>query len=92
MWLTRSMAGSASGGLTWDQPGAVVEVPDDLALELLAIPGAGFAEVAAPDAGQGPDKAEEPTPDTEQADVAEPEAPEPPAAKRATRARKPVAE
>ena len=33
MWLTRSMAGSA---------------PGDLALELLAIPNAGFSEVHAP--------------------------------------------
>jgi len=49
MWLTRSMAGSAPGNLTWHQPGDVVEVPDDLALELLAIPDAGFSEVHAPD-------------------------------------------
>lgn len=88
MWLTRSMAGSASGGLTWDKPGAVVEVPDELALELLAIPGAGFAEVTAPEIELEPKQAEEPSPDTEQGDAE----PNPPAAKRAPRARKPVAE
>lgn len=85
MWLTRSMAGSAPGGLVWDRPGAVVEVPDSVALELLAIPSAGFAEVAAPDAE--PEQSEE-----AQADQPDAEAEEP-APKRTTRARKtPVAE
>lgn len=80
MWLTRSMSGSAQGGLVWDRPGAVVEVPDDLALELLAIPKGGFAEVAAPEPAQEPDEASA----AEDAEAAP---------KRATRARKtPVAE
>ncbi|MFD0405615.1 hypothetical protein [Kitasatospora sp. NPDC127116] len=37
--------GSAPGGLTWSTSGDVVEVPDELAVELLAIPGAGFEHV-----------------------------------------------
>lgn len=49
MWLTRNTAGSAEGGLVWNKPGDVVEVPDEVGEQLLAIPGGGFAEVARPD-------------------------------------------
>ncbi|MEV8324513.1 hypothetical protein [Kitasatospora sp. NPDC056731] len=37
--------GAAPGGLVWSTPDDVVEVPDELAVELLAIPGAGFEYV-----------------------------------------------
>lgn len=47
MWLRKDAAGTAAEHV-WDKDGAVVEVPDGLGQELLAIRGAGFAEVDAP--------------------------------------------
>lgn len=47
MWLRKDTAGTAAEHV-WDKDGAVVEVPDSLGQELLAIRGAGFAEVDAP--------------------------------------------
>ncbi|MEU4296347.1 hypothetical protein [Kitasatospora aureofaciens] len=41
----KNAPGSAPGGLTWSTPDDVVEVPDELAVELLAIPDAGFEHV-----------------------------------------------
>ncbi|GGX40655.1 hypothetical protein [Streptomyces noursei] len=54
MWLrkTRLVPGSAPGGYEWNKPDDSVEVPDDLALELVEIPGAGFEEVPAPAAAK----------------------------------------
>lgn len=46
---TTGVPGAAPGGYTWDTDTDEVEVPDDLAAELLGIPGAGFAEVATDD-------------------------------------------
>ncbi|MBB4893560.1 hypothetical protein FHS39_002591 [Streptomyces olivoverticillatus] len=53
MWLrkTRLVPGSAPGGYEWNHPEDAVEVPDDLGLDLVEIPGAGFEEVPAPAAG-----------------------------------------
>lgn len=49
MWLRKTkVPGSAPGGLTWNTLDDVVEVDDELGLELLAIPGAGFEEAPAP--------------------------------------------
>lgn len=50
MWLrkTRNVPGAAPGGYTWGSAEDVVEVPDPLGADLLAIPGAGFTEAAAP--------------------------------------------
>ncbi|MGW1071579.1 hypothetical protein [Streptomyces sp. NPDC002537] len=50
MWLrkTRQLPGSAPGGYAWSTHEDVVEVPDGLATDLLAIPDAGFTEAAAP--------------------------------------------
>jgi hypothetical protein len=51
MWLRKTITpGAAPGGYVWDTPADVVDVPDDLAAELLAIPRGGF-EPAAPPAG-----------------------------------------
>jgi hypothetical protein len=44
------LPGSAPGGHTWTSPDDVVEVDDDFGLTLLAIPDAGFCEVAPPTA------------------------------------------
>jgi hypothetical protein len=58
MWLrkTRLLPGGAPGGFVWETDQDVVEVPDDLGLELVAIPDAGFSEVAAPTADAKKDK------------------------------------
>ncbi|MEZ0089932.1 hypothetical protein ABH925_001073 [Streptacidiphilus sp. EB129] len=49
MWLRKSRApGSAPGGYAWTTAEDAVEVPDDLAVELLGIRDAGFSEVAPP--------------------------------------------
>lgn len=58
-WLrkTHSTPGAAQGGLAWTTPDDVVEVDDDLAAALLAIPGAGFLSVPAPTAATDPDPA-----------------------------------
>lgn len=43
MYLRKAQAGSAPGH-HWEMDGSVLEVDDDLAYELLAIPGGGFSE------------------------------------------------
>ncbi|MFF4403834.1 hypothetical protein [Streptomyces sp. NPDC001404] len=50
MWLrkTRLIPGSAPGGYQWNTPEDIVEVPDELGLDLVEIPGAGFEEVPPP--------------------------------------------
>jgi len=50
-WLRKSkgLPGGAPGGFTWTTPQDAVEVPDELAGALLAIPDAGFETVAAPE-------------------------------------------
>jgi hypothetical protein len=67
MLVRKEKAGSAPG-ITWDNDGDVQEVPDDLALQLLEIPGGGFTEVhQAPDDddddddGDGDDGGDPPT-------------------------------
>lgn len=44
--VSKAHAGSSSLGYTWDTDGAVVEVPDDVAAILVAIPDGGFAIVS----------------------------------------------
>lgn len=46
--VSKTCAGSSSLGFTWDADGAVVEVPDEVAAELVAIPDGGFTIVDAP--------------------------------------------
>ncbi|MBD0743599.1 hypothetical protein [Streptomyces sp. CBMA152] len=50
MWLrkTAGVPASAPGGYTWETLDDVVGVPDDLGLDLVAIPGASFVEAPAP--------------------------------------------
>ncbi|RLU81126.1 hypothetical protein CTZ27_33345 [Streptomyces griseocarneus] len=50
MWLrkTRLLPGSAPGGYEWKTLEDAVKVPDDLGLDLMQIPGAGFEEVPPP--------------------------------------------
>ena len=50
MWLrkTRLLPGGAPGGFVWETDQDVVEVPDDLGLDLVTIPDAGFVEAEAP--------------------------------------------
>lgn len=48
MFLRKALAGSAATH-TWPHDGAVVEVPDHVAAELLLIPDGGFTEVRAAD-------------------------------------------
>lgn len=50
MWLrkTRLLPGGAPGGFVWETDQDVVEVPDDLGLDLVAIPDAGFVEAQPP--------------------------------------------
>jgi hypothetical protein len=47
MFVRKAESGSAPG-FTWHHPGDVHEVPDDLAWELLGIPGGGFSEAGPP--------------------------------------------
>lgn len=54
---TTGVPGAAPGGHAWDTDTDEVEVPDGLAAELLAIPGAGFAEATATDSGTPPEDA-----------------------------------
>jgi hypothetical protein len=63
MWLRKASGGSTIpyGGdsFFWPHDGAVIEVPGELGLELLAIPGAGYSEAEAP--GDSPEEAREVT-------------------------------
>ncbi|NUP48071.1 MAG: hypothetical protein HOW97_12260 [Catenulispora sp.] len=56
MHVRKETAGTA-GEHVWDQDGAVVEVPDELGLHLLEIPGGGFAAAPAPDEAEPPARA-----------------------------------
>lgn len=85
--VSKARAGSSSLGFTWDADGAVVEVPDEVAAELVAIPDGGFTIVDAPAvapevAPEGPQAVTEPAPDGGQIT----EAPAKPARARATKA------
>lgn len=46
MPLIRKHQAGSCPGYTWDSDGAVLEVDAELAMELLAIPGGAFSEVA----------------------------------------------
>lgn len=63
MWLrkTRLLPGGAPGGFVWETGEDVVEVPDNLGLDLVAIPDAGFVEVQPPASGKK-DKTEQDKP------------------------------
>lgn len=47
MWLRKALAGSAPG-YTWESDGAVLEVDDEFACELLDIPTGGFSPADPP--------------------------------------------
>lgn len=69
--VSKARAGSSSLGFTWDADGAVVEVPDEVAAELVAIPDGGFAIVSAPGVEtevepDNPQSVTEPAPDGDQ--------------------------
>ena len=66
MWLKKETGGTTVLGFTWENDGDVVEVPDEVAAELLAIRGGGFRQ-----AEDGPERAliTEPAP---KAEVTEP--------------------
>lgn len=51
--VRKETAGSVSGGYTWDRPGAVIDVPDNLAAELLRQPDGGFTTVPYGHAAEG---------------------------------------
>jgi hypothetical protein len=65
----QSTPGSAPGGLTWGTSDDVVDVPDDLAVELLAIPGAGFEHVSHLPITGSPEGSEAPAADAPEAVV-----------------------
>lgn len=54
MFVRKAQAGSAPGH-TWEKDGDVLEVDDDLAWDLLAIPNGGFTEADAPAAEPEPE-------------------------------------
>lgn len=77
--IRKAVAGNDSFGNEWAKAGAVVEVPYEQAVALLAIPDGGFTEVdASPETETEPepDPAVEPEPEPEPEVVEEP-APEP---------------
>jgi hypothetical protein len=47
-FLRKESGGATILGYTWESPGAVVEVPNEIAWKLLAIPDADFTEVDPP--------------------------------------------
>ena len=64
MWLRKSRApGAAPGGYSWTTAEDAVEVPDDLAVQLLEIRDAGFSEVAPPAVNPPPEPESEPVDD-----------------------------
>ena len=48
-WLRKAQGGASIGPHHWPHDGAVAEVPDDLAGELLAIPDGGYTKTDGPD-------------------------------------------
>lgn len=60
MYLRKAQAGSAPG-YQWERDGQVIEVDDELAWDLLAIPNGGFSEADAP---KTEPVAEDPEPET----------------------------
>lgn len=49
MWLRKERGESGIGPHHWPHDGAVIEVPDQLAGELLNIPGAGYSKADGPE-------------------------------------------
>ena len=75
MYLRKAQAGGAPGH-TWEEDGQVIEVDDELAASLLAIPNGGFSEAAppvTPEPEPEPEEPEEPEPEPEEANEAEEE-------------------
>lgn len=75
MYLRKERAGSAPGH-EWPHDGAVIEVRDDLAEQLIRIPGGGFSVAPAPTAEDEPVETTEEF--DEQFDAGEPVEPEEP--------------
>jgi hypothetical protein len=48
MWLRKASGGAAIGQYAWTKPGDVIEVPDSLGEQLLAIPGNDFTVTGPP--------------------------------------------
>lgn len=46
--MKKRSAGAASGGFVWETPGAVIEVPDEVGMDLVERPGGEFTEAPAP--------------------------------------------
>ena len=63
--LRKARAGGTSLGFEWPEDGSVVEVPDAIAVQLLAIKDGGFSVAEAP---AGPDPEPDPNPDDESDD------------------------
>lgn len=55
MYLKKAQAGSAPG-YTWERDGQIIEVEDELAAQLLAIPYGGFSEAAPPTVEEDPEE------------------------------------
>lgn len=70
MLLRKAQAGSAPG-YTWDTDGAVVDVEDDLAFDLLDIPGGGFTVAEDSAASVDDQSAEEPPAEAVKTEVSE---------------------
>lgn len=82
---TKLVPGTAPGGYQWNTPDDVVDVPDAFALELMAIPDAGFAEVFDPAPQSEPDgpeqEVDDPEPDREVVEAPKPRRGRPPKAR-----------
>jgi hypothetical protein len=70
--LRKRLAGSDSYGHEWAEDGAVVNVSYDVAMELLAIPDAGFSVADTPEDLAAADEAKDPDPEVTEPDPAEP--------------------
>jgi len=74
--LRKDQPGSAPGGYTWEGPDDVVDVPPDLAHELLRQPDGGFHEVFDTDTDAGAAAAEQEAKETAEREAAAKEAQE----------------
>jgi hypothetical protein len=86
------LPGSAPGGHTWTTPADVVEVDDAFGLTLLAIPDAGFCEVAPPPAALPPVEVTQEPEGAEQETTPEAEGEQPAPARAGRRKATPVSE
>lgn len=71
MYIRKNQAGSAPG-YTWENDGDVVEVDDEFALSLIAIPNGGFSEAPPPEAAPVVETASEESPEEPPAEAEPP--------------------